>query len=171
VQTFGGSPVAFAHAIGLLQYPTLLAHVNYCDDAELDLLAGGQASVVYCPRTHRYFGHPPHRWRDMLRCGINVAVGTDSCASSPDLNLLAELRLLHEIDPQTPVELLWSMATTRAARAIGLAGQVGQLSPGAWADIIAVDTARPDVLSCVLDQGIAPRVVSIGGMFVGAGDS
>jgi len=88
VPRFAGGPARFAKSLGLLDYPTLLAHVNYCEDDEMDLLSGGRASVVYCPRTHAYFGHPPHRWREMLARGINVAVGTDSCASSPDLNLL-----------------------------------------------------------------------------------
>jgi cytosine/adenosine deaminase-related metal-dependent hydrolase len=97
VPTFKGSPIAMAQAIGMLDFPTLLAHVNYCDDHELELLTRGRASVVYCPRTHRYFGHPPHRWREMLARGINVAVGSDSCASSPDLNLVDDLRLLPAI--------------------------------------------------------------------------
>src|SRR5205823_6508560 len=79
--TFAGSPVAFAKMLGLLDYPTLLAHVNDCDDDDLALLARGKASVVYCPRTHRYFERPPHRWREMLAAGINVTIGTDSCAS------------------------------------------------------------------------------------------
>src|SRR3954464_14890835 len=70
VETFRGSPIEFAKSVGLLDEPTLLAHVNYCDDAELATLSRGRASVVYCPRTHRYFGHPPHRWREMLAAGI-----------------------------------------------------------------------------------------------------
>ncbi len=78
VPRFDGGPVRFACELGLLDYPTLLAHVNYCDDDELSILARGKASVVYCPRTHEFFGHPPHRWREMLGRGINVAVGTDS---------------------------------------------------------------------------------------------
>src|SRR5207302_10539659 len=113
-----------ANAIGLLDYPTVLAHVNYCDDVDLDLLARGRAGVVYTPRTHAYFGHPPHRWRDMLARGINVAVGTDSCASSPDLNLVDDLRLLHRLAPEVPAQTLWEMATIRGARAIGRELQV-----------------------------------------------
>src|SRR6185295_5433024 len=94
--------------------------VNYCDDAELDLLAAGKASVVYCPRTHAYFSHPPHRWREMLARGINVAIGTDSCASSPDLNLLDDLRLVRKIAPDFPAESLWALATRNPARAVQL---------------------------------------------------
>ncbi len=119
VPTSSGGPILFAKYIGLLDYPSLLAHVNYCSDAELELLTASQASVVYCPRTHAFFGHQPHRWRDMLARGINVAVGTDSCASSLDLNLVDDLRLLHRLTPEIDVLELWKLATVNAARAIG----------------------------------------------------
>jgi cytosine/adenosine deaminase-related metal-dependent hydrolase len=162
VQTYRGSPIAFARAVGLLDYPTLLAHVNYCSDYELDLLATGQASVVYCPRTHRYFGHPPHRWREMLERGINVAIGTDSCASSPDLNLLEDLRHVSRLAPDLAVEELWAMVTTRAARALGMGGEVGELSPGAWADLVAFE-AQADPLKEVLAEARPPAGVWIAG--------
>ena len=104
----------------------VLAHVNYCDDDELDLLAAGRASVVYCPRTHAYFGHPPHRWRDMLAAGVNVAVGTDSLASSPDLNLVDDLRLVRQIAPgRARAATSGQLVTTRAARALQMATTVG----------------------------------------------
>src|SRR5205085_4235604 len=134
-----------------LNYPTLLAHVNYCDDDELALLARGRASVVYCPRTHRYFDHPPHRWRDMLAAGINVAVGTDSCASSPHMNLVDELRLLHQIAPEVPPQDLWQMATIRAAKALQMDPQVGSISPGKLADLVAFPATADDPLCDLLE--------------------
>lgn len=163
VPRFEGGPIRLAKAVGLLDYPTLLAHVNYCDDQELELLERGKASVVYNPRTHAFFGHPPHRWRQMLARGINVAVGTDSCASSPDLNLVDELRLLHELAPETPVERLWEMATLRAARAIGQEGRVGSITAGKAADL-AIFPARSDrPLLEVLEGSALPGQVWIGG--------
>jgi cytosine/adenosine deaminase-related metal-dependent hydrolase len=41
VPRFDGGPIRFAQSVGLLDYPTALAHVNYCDDEEMDLLAAG----------------------------------------------------------------------------------------------------------------------------------
>jgi cytosine/adenosine deaminase-related metal-dependent hydrolase len=167
VPTFQGGPIRFAQALGLLDYDkTSLAHLNYCDDDELSILAAGKASVVYCPRTHRYFGHPPHRWREMLLRGVNVAVGTDSCASSPDLNLVDDLRLLHAIAPDFPVDQLWQMATTRAARAIAMDGAVGSITPGKAADFVVFDVTTNDPLRELLDEQRSPRQVRIGGISV-----
>jgi cytosine/adenosine deaminase-related metal-dependent hydrolase len=163
VTTYPGSPIAFAKSIGLLDYPTLLAHVNYCDDTEMDLLANGTASVVYCPRTHAYFGHPPHSWREMLAKGINVAVGTDSCASSPDLNLLDDLRLLRKIAPEVPAEVIWEMATTHAARALMLHEAVGALSPGKAADLIAFETEGNAALEELLAETRLPHKMWVAG--------
>ncbi len=164
VPTFAGGPIEMARATGLLDYPTLLAHVNYCDDEELRMLARGRASVVYCPRTHRYFGHPPHRWREMMAAGINVAVGTDSCASSPNLNLVDDLRLLHEIAPEVEVESIWEMATSRAARAVGMESEVGSIEPGKAADFVAFNAPDDDPMMGILrDPAMCPAGVWIAG--------
>lgn len=162
VTTYHGSPIQFAKSIGLLDYPTLLAHVNYCNDAEMDLLARGNASVVYCPRTHAYFAHPPHRWREMLARGINVAVGTDSCASSPDLNLLDDLRLLRKLAPKVPAETIWEMATTRGARALMLHQVVGALGAGRCADMIAFAIESNSPLDELLAEPCLPEQMWIG---------
>jgi aminodeoxyfutalosine deaminase len=163
VAHFDGGPIRYARELGLLDYPTLLAHVNYCDDDELAILAGGKASVVYCPRTHEFFGHPPHRWREMLARGINVAVATDSCASSPDLNLVDDLRLLRRLAPEMPALRIWEMATTRAARAIGL-GKAGAIRGGDPADLVAFPCSSDDPLREILENDAAPHSVWIDGL-------
>ena len=163
VTRFKGGPIRYADQLGLLDYPTLLAHVNYCDDDELAILARGKASVVYCPRTHAYFGHPPHRWRDMLAAGINVAVGSDSCASSPDLNLVDDLRLLHELATDVAPEILWEMATIRAAKSLGLQYETGSLTPGKSADLTASPTTSDAPLREILEAPILPLATWVAG--------
>jgi aminodeoxyfutalosine deaminase len=162
IETYPSSPIQFAQAIGILSEPTLLAHVIYCDDEELDLLAAGQASVVYCPRTHQYFGHSPHRWREMLAAGINLAVGTDSCASSPDLNLVDEIRLLHRIAPEVASEQLWQLITVNAAHALQRR-DIGSLSSGQAADLIAFPARSDDPLTELLENNSIPTAVWIAG--------
>ena len=164
--TFDGGPIRYAQSLGLLDYPTLLAHVNYCDDAELAILRNGKASVVYCPRTHAYFGHPPHRWRDMRAAGINVAFGTDSCASSGDINLLDDLRLLRQIAPDVPAIDLWRGITLDAARALQMESHIGSLTAGKYADLAIFDAKGEDPLETILQEAFLPRDVYIDGVRV-----
>ena len=174
VPRFAGGSIRMAREVGALDLPvSVLAHANYCDDGELDVLATGRASVAYCPRTHAWFGHPPHRWRDMLARGVNVVVGTDSCASSPDLNLVDDLRLLRRLAPDLPAMALWEMATRRAAAALGMAGEVGTIAARARADFVAfqVDPTRSDPLEAVLRDAMLPTGVWIGGRRIEIGAS
>jgi cytosine/adenosine deaminase-related metal-dependent hydrolase len=95
-------------------------------------------SVVYCPRTHTAFGHPPHPFRQFLARGVRVALGTDSLASNPDLSVLAEARFVHRQHPDLSAEVVLRMATLSGAEALGWADDTGSLTPGKSADLIAV---------------------------------
>jgi len=115
------------------QVPRLLVvHGNYLTQTDWRWLLEQQAkaSVVYCPQTHHYFQHPPHPWREMLRDGLNVALGTDSQGSSPSLSLWDDLMLLRQQAPEQDPRLLWQMATVHGARALGCEHRWGSLSPG-----------------------------------------
>src|SRR5262249_13659344 len=105
----------------------LLAHGNYLAGDQIAELARSECSVAYCPRAHRFFGHPPHPWREMLAAGINVCVGTDSLASNESLSILDELRFLRRMYPEVSARTLLEMGTIRAARALGLQGEVGAI--------------------------------------------
>lgn len=161
-----GGPIRLAAELGLLNapVPVLLAHVNYATDDELDLLARGTASVAYCPRTHAFFGHEPHRIGEMLKRGINVCLGTDSRASSPDLNVVEDLRLVREQLPELSAAELWSLVTWRPARALGIAADVGSLSAGRRADFaVFPTTGGPDPLENVLAENVRPLATVLNG--------
>lgn len=163
----GCSPVAYAARLGLLDYRrTLLAHVNYLEPGDLELLVGGRATVVYCPRSADYFGHRDHPWRKLLAAGVNVAVGADSLASSPDLSVINELRFLHERCPEAPAGELFALATANAPRLP--AEPLGVLAPGALADLAAWPVAASgrdadSILAGVLESCEPPRAVFLGG--------
>lgn len=167
ISTPGCSPVQYAVRLGLLDHaPTLLAHVNYLEPGDLDRLAATAASVAFCPRTHAFFGHAPHPWREMLAAGVNVTIGTDSPASSPDLSVLGELAFLRREFPDVPAVRLFDMATRAAARAIGRERDVGTLARGAYADIAAWPAAGDDaesLLAGVIDANAPPVAVFVGG--------
>jgi cytosine/adenosine deaminase-related metal-dependent hydrolase len=115
--------------------PVLYAHGNY--------LAPGTpvppgATVVYCPRTHAAFGHESHPFRQFLAAGVRVAVGTDSLASNPDLDVLAELRFLRRHHPDVPGAVLLQMGTLNGAVALGWDAETGSLTAGKSADLAVV---------------------------------
>jgi cytosine/adenosine deaminase-related metal-dependent hydrolase len=117
---------------------SLVIHGNYLTAADhaRDFTPG--MTLVVCPRTHAAFGHPRHPWPDFAAAGVRVAVGTDSLASNPDLDVLAEIRLLHRTNPGVPGELLLRMATLNGAEALGFADECGTLEAGKSADFVAV---------------------------------
>jgi cytosine/adenosine deaminase-related metal-dependent hydrolase len=151
---------------GLFDIPSLLAHVNYIEDRELDRLARSSCSVAYCPRAHRFHQHEPHRFREMLDRGINVCVGTDSLAGTESLSVLDELRFLHRGHPDLDTSLLLEMGTIRGARALQLEAEVGSIAAGKCADLVAIPLdpgGSCDPFVNVLESGATPVAVVIGG--------
>jgi aminodeoxyfutalosine deaminase len=133
----------------------LLIHANYLDPS-VPIPPG--ATVVYCPRTHAAFGHTPHPFRQYLEAGVRVAVGTDSLASNPDLDVLAEVRFLHRHYPDVPGAALLRMATLAGAEALGRERQTGSLRPGKSADLVVLPV-RPEPIADpheLIWQSLAP---------------
>lgn len=117
----------------------LAVHGNYFGNAEIEFLKQApQISVVYCPRTHYYFGHRLHPWQSMISQGINVALGTDSRASNPDLSLWKELQFLRDKFPDVPTDLILECGTLAGARALELSDELGTLTVGKRADLALV---------------------------------
>jgi cytosine/adenosine deaminase-related metal-dependent hydrolase len=70
--------------------------------------------------------------------GVRVALGTDSLASNPDLDVLAEARFLSQRYPDVPGHSLLKMATINGATALGWDDETGSLTPGKSADLAVV---------------------------------
>jgi aminodeoxyfutalosine deaminase len=119
---------------------SLVIHGNYLNAADLDFIAANAAtmSVVYCPRTHAFFGHEPYPLARLLTMGVAVALGTDSRASNPDLSVLAELAYVAQHYPQVPAAKVLELGTLAGARALGLDAHAGTLEPGKVANLTVV---------------------------------
>jgi cytosine/adenosine deaminase-related metal-dependent hydrolase len=113
----------------------LYAHCNYLSP-ETPIPSHG--TIVYCPRTHAAFGHPPHPFREFLKRGVRVALGTDSLASNPDLDLLAEMRFLHARYPDVSGDVVLRLGTLSGAEALNWADETGSLTPGKSADLVVL---------------------------------
>lgn len=145
----GVTPVRHLHQIGYLGPNLLAVHMNYLGRGDATLLARHDVTVIHCPRSHRYFQHRPFPWRRLLQAGVRICVGTDSLATVPkdgkqplELSLFDELRELRRTQPWLGPTQLLRMVTLHPARALGMQGQLGELSPGAFADLMVIRTEK-----------------------------
>lgn len=135
-------PIDYLRRLSPLPH-ALVIHGNYLDEEETEYLAQHPSlSVVYCPRTHAWFGHRPHPWLTMLDRGIRVALGTDGRCSNPDLSLWNELLFLRRRFPAVAPSRLLELATRNGAAALGLEQECGSLTRGARADLAIVRLAE-----------------------------
>jgi cytosine/adenosine deaminase-related metal-dependent hydrolase len=133
-----GQGSALSHLVehGVIGKTCIIAHLNYLQDYDYELVAGTGASVVHCPKCHTYFGHAPFPLKALREHGINICLGTDSLASNNSLDMRSEMREVQEFHALSDREVL-EMDLLNGARALGQEGKLGQLSPGATADLVA----------------------------------
>jgi len=138
-------PVRLLADYGVLGSNCLAAHANHLTPLAMKRLAETGTHVVHCPKTHQFFKRTTPLVELLRDSGINVCLGTDSMASNDTLNMFAEMQQLARIFPLMSAEEILTMATLNAARALNRADTLGQITPGAKADLISVP----------LDGGIA----------------
>ncbi|HEX5471783.1 MAG TPA: amidohydrolase family protein, partial [Lacipirellulaceae bacterium] len=156
----------------LAQAPrALVIHGNYLVNDELAFIGAhrDRMSLIYCPRTHAYFAHPPYPLNDALAAGVRIALGTDSRASNPDLSVLAEMRHATRMHPHVVPEQILRMGTLDGAAALGRESDVGSITAGKRANLVAVpirddEHARPtQILEAILADDAAPWSVYLSG--------
>lgn len=136
----GTTPVQWLEQEGLLPDGLILVHGNMLDAADMDILARRGATVVHCPSSHRFFGHPRFPYEELRARGINVGLGTDSLASGDSLSMARQMRLFADTYPDVPPEEIVALATVNGARALGL-GNTGLLKPGWNAEFVVLPLA------------------------------
>lgn len=140
-----GSPVAHLERQKLLGENVLAIHVNCLAHGDATLLAKTKTHVVHCPRSHDYFKHPKFERERLANAGVNLCLGTDSLATTrrsgkqkPELDMFAEMQALADKDQAISPEEILQMATANGARALGLAGKIGEISKNAFPDLITL---------------------------------
>jgi cytosine/adenosine deaminase-related metal-dependent hydrolase len=98
---------------------------------------------VTCPRSNRRLGVGVAPVPKLLGSGIPVAIGTDSLASCPDLDLFAEIQALREDHPALAPAAALRMATLNGARALGLGADLGTIEKGRLAALVVVPLEDP----------------------------
>jgi len=134
----GGSPVQFLDDAGFLDSRVLAVHGVQMSSDDLDRLAARHSTLVTCPRSNGHTGAGAPPITEFYESGVPIAIGTDSLASCPDLNLFAELATMRALAPDVPAARLLESATLTGARALGFDAEYGTIEPGKRSRLLAV---------------------------------
>lgn len=158
----GRGPADYLCELGVIGPGTLVVHGVQLTDAELARLAAVGATLVTCPRSNVWVGVGAPPLGRFLASGVRLAIGTDSLASTPDLNLFAELRAMRQLVPDAPARRLLAAATLGGAEALGLEAELGTITAGKRATllVVALGPGITDPEEAVLG-GIAPGAVRV----------
>ncbi len=152
---------------GVMSSDWILAHLNYLQEYDFEILKQLRPKVVHCPRCHSYFGHQRFEMERLEKVGILVALGTDSLASNHSLDLRAEVRhARHHYDHKESVEW-WRMMTSHGAWALKQEGKLGVIQEGALADLVAFPiSGSSDYFNQVIESRGRPPFVMVNGKTV-----
>ena len=148
---FGKRVVERLQAFGLLNPATITAHCVHVDEREIGILRDEKPFVVHNPESNMGNAVGCAPVLEMMRQAVRVGLGTDGYTCDM-LESLKVANLLHKHQQQSPA-VAWaephSMLFERNAEfATACFGErIGQLVPGALADIVVVDYDPPTPLT------------------------
>jgi 5-methylthioadenosine/S-adenosylhomocysteine deaminase len=149
----GTTAVRYLETLNILDRDTICIHCVWLEPGDLELLARREARVVTCPSSNMKLASGIAPVAAMLAAGVKVGLGTDGSASNNTLNLFTEMNLcaklhkVHSLDPTVlPATEVLQMATSSGAQALGLADDIGSLTPGKKADLILLDLQQPHLV-------------------------
>ncbi len=144
---YGKTPIKLLDDIGFLDEKTVLVHVVWVDDEEMNILKKRNVSVVHCPISNLKLASGIAKIKEMHDMGINVCLGTDGASSNNTYNLFEEIKitsLLQKVvsgkaDALKAKDVL-KMATENGYKAYGIRG--GRIERGYLADLVLIDRRR-----------------------------
>ena len=151
----GQTPIAYLAETGLLDHGGYAAHCVWCTDDDFRIMAEKGVSLIHNPTSNMKLGSGFARVPRAMELGVNVALGTDGCASNDNLDLFEEMHiasLIHKGLAKDPTVLsAWDvvdMATVNGAKALGLS-DTGEIAVGKKADLCVVDLDKPHLTPCL----------------------
>lgn len=146
VKQHGMRQIARIDRLGLLNSQLIAVHMTALTDAEIALCAERGVSVVHCPESNLKLASGFCPVEKLRRAGVNLALGTDGCASNNDLDMFGEMRTAALLAKGVAMDAsaldaasALRMATLGGARAIGMGETIGSIEPGKRADLVCVD--------------------------------
>lgn len=150
VKEYGKTPARRLYEHGVFSLPTIAAHCVHITGDDMDLLAETGVTAVHNPVSNLKLASGIADIVRMRSHGMNVALGTDGCASNNTLDMFEEIKLAAMLaktktgDPSafTAYDAL-CLATVNGAKALGASDRIGMIKEGMQADIILIDTHKP----------------------------
>ncbi len=137
-------------AHGLLGARGLYGHAIHLDPRERDRLAELGAGLIHCPTSNTFIGSGLFDMAGLVGQGCRVGLATDTGGGS-SFSMLRTMAAAYEIGQLRGTALhpaqLWWLATAGSARTLHMAGQIGNLVPGAEADIAVIDLASTPAIA------------------------
>lgn len=142
------SPMQFCRDAQLTGPKTVLAHMVHPDlkAGDFDIMRETGTTISHNPTSNCKLGSGISPIPDMLKAGVNIALGTDGAPCNNTYDMFREMHLaaiLHAGVREsagiiTAYDVL-EMATINGARALGLENMVGSLEVGKKADFVIVN--------------------------------
>jgi 5-methylthioadenosine/S-adenosylhomocysteine deaminase len=141
----GARPFARMQALGLVNDHLVAVHMTQLTAAEIAACAEAGASVVHCAESNLKLASGFCPAAQLVRAGVNLALGTDGCASNNDLDMIGEMRtaallakaVAGDASAMDAASALHA-ATLGGARALGWESRIGSIVPGKEADLVAL---------------------------------
>ncbi len=147
----GVRPLARLHGLGLINSQLIAVHMTQLTEGEIGLCAENGVSVVHCPESNLKLASGFCPAEALRRAHVNVALGTDGCASNNDLDMFGEMRTAALLAKGVAADpSAWDAASTlraatlNGAKALGWEGRIGSIEVGKQADLSAIRLNVPE---------------------------
>ena len=159
----GKRPLHYLEELGMLNSRLQCVHMTQLNDDDIRRVAEHGCHIIHCPESNLKLNSGFCEVTRLKQEGINVALGTDGCASNNDLDMLGEIRTAtllaktvgNDATSMNAYEAL-TCATLDGARALGLDATTGSLEVGKAADITAINL---NTLECLPLYNPASQIV------------
>ena len=151
IERYGLTPTALFEEYGLFDYGGGGFHCTHLSSDDMDIFRRRGLWAVTCPASNAKLASGIAPVAEMMRRGINLAIGTDGPASNNALNMFREMYLvtvlqkIREKDAAVcDAARVLEMACSGGARAMGLP-DCDCIAAGKTADLVVLDLHRPNM--------------------------
>ena len=134
---------------GLLGPRAIFGHAIHLTPREIDRLAKVGASVAHCPTSNQFLGSGECDVAGLMRRGVDVGLASD-VGGGTSFSMFQTMKAAYEVAQRRGISLspvhLWWLATSGAARALGIDGKIGNLAVGMEADAVVIDLASTPLI-------------------------